>query len=327
MKPLFAVLSLPLSALILVCSSGAGRVAASAPAPAPSPAYVAPFWDHWGDGLAELSGYDSTFTRYGAPRQGSAVTIFVTESFAGGERVKADGPGSDVFPVLKLNLVRDFPTGIYDYNLMTSTFVALEGENGRPAGVPTKVSFSSQEWCGHAYQQLLFDASGQLRDISHSYFQGEADQNRVLAAAAATTAEDALFVWARGLAYPRVEPGESVTVPVALALDRSRLRHVEVGIEEARLGRAAATRTVTVPAGTFEVRDATAVVTGPTGDRTWTFWVEVAAPHRLIGWESTDGERAELLASTRLPYWKLNGPGGEAELVKLGLKVRTPRTT
>lgn len=326
MKRLYAALGLPLAALILVCSSGAGRVSSPEPLP-PSPAYGAPFWDHWGDGLAELAGYDLTFSRYGAPRAGSAVTIFVTESFAGGARVKADGPGPDVFPVLKLNLVRDFPTGIYDYSLMSSTFVALEGENGRPAGVPTKVSFSSQEWCGHAYQHLLFDAGGQLRDVSHSYFQGEADQNRALAAPVAATAEDALFAWARGLAYPQVEPGQSVVVPLALALDRSRLRHVEVGLEEAKLARATSPRTVTVPAGSFEVRDATAVISGKTGARTWTFWVEVAAPHRLIGWESTDGERAELLGSTRLPYWKLNGPGAEAELAKLGLKTRPPRTT
>jgi hypothetical protein len=325
MKPTFAFLGLPLSALLLVCSSGAARVPETPVAA--SPTYGSPFWDHWGDGLAELAGYDLTLARYGAPRQGSAVTIFVTESFTNGERVKADGPGPDVFPVLKLNLVKDFPTGVYDYSLMTSTFVALESQNGRPAGVPTKVSFSSQEWCGHAYQQLLFDAAEKLRDVSHSYFQGEADQNRSLAASNAATAEDALFLWARGLAYPRVEPGESVAVPVALALDRSRLRHVEVGLEAATLSRAAATRTVTVPAGSFEVRDAVAVVTGKTGARTWTFWVEVAAPHRLIGWETTEGERAELLATTRLPYWKLNGPGGEAELAKLGLTPRGKRST
>lgn len=325
MKPAFACLGLPLSALLLVCSSGAARVPETPVAP--SPTYGSPFWEHWGDGLAELAGYDLTLSRYGAPRQGSAVTIFVTESFTNSERVKADGPGADVFPVLKLNLVKDFPTGIYDYSLMTSTFVALESENGRPAGVPTKVSFSSQEWCGHAYQQLLFDGAEKLRDISHSYFQGEADQNRTLAAPNAATTEDALLVWARGLAYPRVEPGERTTVPMALALDRSRLRHVEVGLEAAELSRATATHTVTVPAGTFEVRDATAVVTGKTGARTWTFWVEVAVPYRLIGWQSTEGERAELLASTRLPYWKLNGPGGEAELAKLGLAPRGKRTT
>ncbi|MDX1584656.1 MAG: hypothetical protein R3338_13750, partial [Thermoanaerobaculia bacterium] len=75
------------------------------------------FWSHWGDGKAELSGYDLDFPRYGEMRDGVAVLIFVTEPFTIEPRVKADGPNartSTVFQVMKLNLVRDFPTGIYD---------------------------------------------------------------------------------------------------------------------------------------------------------------------------------------------------------------------
>ena len=46
--------------------------------------------------------------------------------------------------MLKLNSVRDFQTGIYHYNVMTSVFARVA------AGWPiAKVSFSSQEWCGH----------------------------------------------------------------------------------------------------------------------------------------------------------------------------------
>ena len=80
-------------------------------------------------------GYDLVFPRYGQPRHGVAVTIFVTETFSNTLRVKADPgkhPSSDRFPVMKLNLVEDFQTGIYDYNLMTSTFVALAPVNERP---------------------------------------------------------------------------------------------------------------------------------------------------------------------------------------------------
>ena len=83
----------------------------------------ADFWDVWGDGKAELAAYDLTYPRYGESREGVAVTIFVTETFSDSMRVKADPglhPKSDEFPVMKLNLVEDFPTGIYDYNLMTS---------------------------------------------------------------------------------------------------------------------------------------------------------------------------------------------------------------
>ena len=38
----------------------------------------------------------------------------------------------DVIQVLKLNTVEDFQTGIYDYNLMTSSWTALQPAPGRP---------------------------------------------------------------------------------------------------------------------------------------------------------------------------------------------------
>ena len=99
------------------------------------------FWDHWGDGRAELGAYDLVIPRYGELRRGVAVTIFVTETFSEEARVKAN-PGrhqaSDEYPVMKLNFVQDFPTGIYDYNLMTSAFLALAPRSGRPPGTPAK---------------------------------------------------------------------------------------------------------------------------------------------------------------------------------------------
>src|SRR5207249_3206702 len=89
----------------------------------------ADFWSTWGDGKAELDGYALTQPRYGELRAGTAVLIFVTEDFSDSARVKADPgkhPASDVYPVLKLNFVRDFQTGIYDYNVMTSTFARVD---------------------------------------------------------------------------------------------------------------------------------------------------------------------------------------------------------
>ena len=48
-------------------------------------------------------------------------------------------------------------------------------------------------------------------------------------------------------------------------------------------------------------------------------WFEAAPPYRLVRRSSTSGEEAVLLGSTRLPYWKLNAPGGEKHLRELGL--------
>jgi len=299
-------------------------LAACACAAVPAPVFDDAFWKQWGDDRAELAGYDLVTPRYGSLRHGTAVTIFVTETFSKALRVKAD-PGrhakSDEYPVMKLNLVQDFPTGIYDYNLMTSAFVSLAGVNGRPAGAPTKVSFSSQEWCGNVYVQLLFDARS-ARRTAHSYFDGEADQAGVIAAPSDAVSEDALLIWARGLAFPLVDPGQSVELPLLRSLRAARLLHQPEIVQRARLSRSARPERVSVPAGTLECDVATCAVEG---GRTWTFWVERAAPHRIAQWSCSDGERAQLLASDRLQYWNLHDEGMQSELAKLGLHARGAR--
>jgi hypothetical protein len=300
-----------------------------------SPEYGDAFWSHWGDGHAELAGYDLTYTRYGELREGTAVTIFVTETFDNDQRVKSDGPkrlSGGSFPVLKLNLVQDFPTGIYDYNMMTSVFTALEPVNGRPAGSLTKASFSSQEWCGHAFAQALFDGAG-VRYTSHSYFDGEADVEARLENPQNGLSEDALLLWARGFAAPMLNPGESQDVRLLRSLERVRLRHSEVEWQPATLSRSAEAIDITIPAGSFQAdvftvvheeaaREAGAVA----GSRTRTFWVETAAPHRLLRWSDSEGLNAELLASDRLQYWAMNRNGMESALRSLGLESRTRRT-
>jgi hypothetical protein len=288
-----------------------------------SPAIDDAFWKHWGDGRAELAGYDLTLPRYGELRRGTAVTVFVTETFSRSLRVKSDPgrhPKHDEYPVMKLNLVQDFPTGIYDYNLLTSAFVALAPVNGRAAGSLTKVSFSAQEWCGHVYSQLLFDDRA-ARFTLHSYFDGEADATSRIAVPNDALGEDALWFWARGLAGPLVPPGESREVPLVKALRIARLSHQPVTVEKARLSRGRDPHRVTVPAGTFETRSCTAALPG----RTWTFEIETAPPHRIVRWESSAGEKAELLGSDRLKYWEMNGEEYAKAVEKLGLRARGQR--
>ncbi|MDQ6891688.1 MAG: hypothetical protein M3167_03295 [Acidobacteriota bacterium] len=308
-----------------------GSAALFALAAAPSPRSDAgltfddEFWKHWGDGKGELAGYDLTIPRYGQLRKGVAVTVFVTETFSNSLRVKSDPgrhPKSDEFLVLKLNLVEDFATGIYDYNLLTTTFVALTPVNGRPAGAPTKAAFSSQEWCGGVWSQILFDA-GSARSTLHSYFDGEADQSRSIPVPAEALSGDALLLWARGLAAPLVRPGERREVPLVRSLENARLSHGAVDLQRAVLSREPAASRITVPAGTFDVRRATVEIAG---GATWKFAVETALPHRIVEWESSEGEKASLLGSDRLEYWKLHGEGQESFLARLGLKPRPPRT-
>jgi hypothetical protein len=293
-------------------------------------AYIAPpiadsqFWRTWGDGQAELASYDLVEPHYGQPRNGVAVTVFVSETFSNSARVKADPgkhPKSDEFPVMKLNLVKDFQTGVYDYNDMTSVFVALDGVNSRAAGTAAKISFSSQEWCGNVYHQLLFDAQG-IRSSRHSYFDGEGDQQTTLPYPAGGLAADALFLWARQMAEPRMTPGERRTVQLLSSLQSVRDQHRPAEWRPAKLSRLKSLAPITVPAGRFEVETWTA----ETAAGRLTIYTEKPPPHRIIKWESSRGEKAELIAVDRMKYWQLNGPGGEQHLRRLKLAPRPPRT-
>src|SRR5438093_1109540 len=137
----------------------------ASPAPAPDP----PFGSYWHDGKAELDGYRYTVTRYGQLRRGQCTAIYVTEPFSRSKRVKVDDAArnpNDTFDVLKLNLVRDFQTGIYDYNTMTSLFVRSDDLE------PVKASFASMEWCGHVYEELRVDP-GLVSQRLSSYFENE----------------------------------------------------------------------------------------------------------------------------------------------------------
>ena len=56
-------------------------------------------------------------------------------------------------------------------------------------------------------------------------------------------------------------------------------------------------------------------------------YAERAVPHRIVKWETSKGEKADLLASERMKYWQMNGPGGELNLKRLKLSPRPRRTT
>ncbi|MCL4821804.1 MAG: hypothetical protein KJ067_21945 [Vicinamibacteria bacterium] len=282
---------------------------------APGAAAQAPdFWKHWGDGQAEMNGYRLVQPRYGATRTGQAVLVYVTEDFTESTRVKADPgkhPKSDVFPVLKLNAVRQFRTGVYDYSLMTSVFARVA-----PGFAPAKVSFSSQEWCGHVYHHVT-PRAGRVAGLFHSYFDGEADGRDDLPLPAGGVFEDALPVLLRAWAGELVAKGASREVPLLPSLQRARLEHKPLAWTTATISRAAAPANVTVPAGRF---DAWRYTVREAGGRETTYDVEAASPYRLLRWTGPGGEVAELLGSDRMAYWQMNGPGGEAARKRFGLQ-------
>jgi hypothetical protein len=288
---------------------------------AAAPSYDNSFWQHWGDGRAEISAYSLVRPRYGEMRKGTSVLIFVTEPWSVRNHVKADEGKHDkdeVIQVLKLNTVEDFQTGIYDYNLMTSSWTALQPAPGRPAGSAAKVSFSSQEWCGTSWHDVTFDARA-AADMVRSYFDGETSMRMIENPAAdgrEALVEDNVLVWARGLASPLVARGASTTVAFLPSLTRSRLEHKPLTWTKATLARDAAPTKITVPAGTFDVERAFITVDG----RTVEVFVEIAAPRRVIMVKQSDGTVMELRGTVRTAYWKQNHEGDEGVLKELGLR-------
>ncbi len=292
-----------------------------------APDYGESFGDVWYDGKAEMASYDLVYPRYGQGRKGTAVAITVTEPFRWNPRVKADRADDHSFNVVKLNLVEDFPTGVYDYNLMSSVFVTTEPVEGLPAGVPVKLTFTSQEWCGHVWQQALFFRD-RVAHESRSYFETEADENATLDGHAAFIAEDALFLWARGLAGPAVEPGQSVTLPVYRSAAVSRLMHVPVTWDEATLSVMPEPHDVkNVVLGEVSVVKKRAVIRRADGSQQkYLFLVEAASPHRVIRMSRDDGYDAVLVGVSREPYWSQNRVDGESVLENFGLEPRPART-
>lgn len=127
------------------------------------------FKDYWYAGSAEITSYKLTQARYGELRDGTAVNVFVTEEFLPEVQVKADRSSATNIPVLKLNQTKKFLTGIYPYSLMTSTFSPVQQKEHA-----LKITHSMQEWCGQVYIQL--NNKKKFEVVSHSYFEGEADQ-------------------------------------------------------------------------------------------------------------------------------------------------------
>lgn len=272
--------------------------------------YAQDFSAHWHDGHAELDGYRLTVSRYGQDREGYAVMIYVTEPFSESKRVKVNDHTknpADTFDALKLNLIRDFQTGIYDYNTMVSVFTRSSDFE------PVKITFTSAEWCGHVYTELIFDET-KIQVQNNSYFEDESE-TRILPRPGGLVSEDNLYILLRGLRGDYLRPGESKTVDYLPGVFFSRLTHKKSNVAKAQISRRENTERIKVPAGEFD-----AIVYDVSSDgRSGVFHIESVYPHRVVRWELGPDVAGELTGTKRLKYWELNSEGGEEYLKALGL--------
>ncbi len=252
------------------------------------------FKDYWYQGMAEVNSYHLMQSRYGELRQGDAILVFVTEDFSRSKQVKLDNPsksGEDKIPVLKLNSIRKFKTGVYDYSMMQSVFTPVNLKDN-PNSLKTTVT--SQEWCGHTFTQL--NLTEENYDLSqYSYFESEGDQQTIIKKA---ILEDELLNWIR-IAPERIPTGNIELIP---SLFHARLAHKEMKPRQAR---------VSMNKGeTVEL-----IVEYLHFERTLTIEFEPAFPHKILSWTEKSNDnwlaggatKAKLKKTIQSAYWEQNG--------------------
>ena len=270
---------------------------------------------YWYQGKAEISRYELQQNRYQATHPGEAVAIFVTEDFLTDKQVKNDNytnPNST--GVLKTNLIRKFPTGLYDYSVMTSVFTPTDVEQYPQT---LKVTTTAQDWCGHAFMQLNFREQ-QYKMQLRSYFENEADQEKNIGYA---MLEDELFNRIR--MNPEGLPTGTVSiVPSTMVI---RLKHLPFKAYEAEAS------LTDYEGDTFEGEQLKVYeLSFPALDRRLQIVFQSDSPYIIEGWKDTypsafDQQPRTTVAkrtSTLLsPYWKKNSPADRAMRQQLDMET------
>jgi hypothetical protein len=282
-----------LISLLLSACSTPSRELKSAPTEAP-----VSLEKYWYSGLAELTSYELEQARYGELRKGTAVTIFVTEPFSKSKHVKLDdyrAAGDDKISVLKMNLTKNFLTGIYPYSIMLSTFTPMDGSR------MLKSTMSSQEWCGHTFFQTNKLQSG-YQWTGRSYFESEGDQTDTIDN---EWTEDEL--WTQIRLNPEGLPIGKITLLPSTVYLRLRHQPVEAVAATALLDIAKVSDYSQSPHYKYTVDYL---------DRSLSIYFEQSLPYSILGWEETHMSgfgnpthlttRAKRIATIREKYWEKN---------------------
>ncbi len=313
---------IPLMGLLTGCDQPSGSAGNNASAEGGAQAAVYKFKDnaaglseYWYEGKAEINRYELQQNRYQGVHPGEAIAIFVTEDFLTDEQVKNDtysNPNST--PVLKTNLLRKFPTGIYDYSIMTSVFTPTEVQQ-----IPQtlKVTTTAQDWCGHAFMQLNFREQ-QYEMQLNSYFEKEGDQEEAVNYA---VLEDELFNRIR--IDPKGLPTGQVEIIPSTAIIRMKHLPFRAYRAEAQLA--------DYEGSTFTGDQLMAyTLTYPELDRELKIVFKYEPPYIIEGWEDTypsafDQQPRTTVAkrthTIKSAYWEQNRPEQIDLRQKLGMEV------
>ncbi|MFY7912188.1 MAG: hypothetical protein ACOVO2_21665 [Emticicia sp.] len=272
------------------------------------------FRKYWFSNKAEISSYDLQQAQYGNINQGEAVMVFVNEDFRLDKQVKLESDAKEIAtPVLKLNFIKKFITGIYDYSMYTSVFTPIQ-TNTFPATL--KVSNTNQEWCGQSFLQLNYHQNG-YQVIGKSYFEEEVSEECHIDYA---ILEDELWTKIRLLPLDQLPQGNVLMVPSMTSL---RLRHKKVQAEMTKIKLQPYKGD-----STFKGKDLMDYqIYFPESQRDLRIIFEKGFPHHIVGWEDTYElrkkkltSRAVLKATIQNAYWEKNTPADTTYRKLLKLK-------
>lgn len=259
--------------------------------------------DYWFSGKAEIAVYKVGQERYGEMREARQVMVFVTEDFSAKKQVKLDEAakaGSDRIPILKLNLLRRFPTGIYDYSLMQSVFTPFTKTGERSLKITTTI----QDWCGQVFSQLNKTGDG-YRVRQYSYFEQEGDEDLEIKAG---LLEDEIWT------LLRLNPAifSEVSTTIVPSSFYTRLKHKPSRAEPARI--------LIRNAG----QNSELVLSYDDIPRQLSIWFESKFPHRILEWDErienksiSHGTLENILQSD---YWSKSSRQYDGLRDSLGLK-------
>ncbi len=258
------------------------------------------FSDLWYDGYAEISTFSLTEMRYGEPRTGTRTMVYVTEPLRIKTLIKPDSQlSSDAkIDVIKLNDIRKFNTGVYDYSVMTSVFSSVDKNKTFPLMHTVKTAFTSQEWCGTVFEQVTrYDDSYRIKLFS--YFDSEGESTSTIPHNDRLDTEDNLWIRIRELRGSFLSENETKEISIIPSSWSRRKSHTPARPIKTYITKSHVFNIETI----FGLIKAYAI-SWTHNALTTTVTLENAYPHRIISWQEGDGSKGRLIASERLPYWQ-----------------------
>lgn len=261
------------------------------------------FNEYWYSGKAELNSYELKQSRYGEIREGEIVLVFVTEPFSLSKQVKLDNPqtaGEDKVSVLKLNQLRKFNTGIYDYSIMSATFTPIDLKK-HPHTLKSNTSI--QEWCGHTFTQLNLKGK-KYHFQQFSYFEADGDTESDLPIA---LLEEELMT------RVRINKGQLPLGEIDLIFSTlySRFKYHKLKKAKANISKIEQDTIITYTIEYVNV------------DRKISMDVQKEFPYKILSWTEDNGDglitKALLKKSINEPYWNQKSITDEVKRKELQL--------